>query len=64
MNTIGDEPPPQILLLKHNLETNHDFNFKASKIFVYVHNKQQRKIVDSNIISNYNTINQWLVFFK
>ena len=26
--------------------------------------EQHRKIVESNIISNYNTLKQWAVFFK
>ena len=26
-------------LIKHNLETNHNFNFKDSKMLVYIHKK-------------------------
>ena len=45
-------------LVLNNLETNHNFNFKDSKILVNLHNKKHRKSVDSSIISNYNSMKQ------
>ena len=45
-------------LVKHNLETNHDSNFKDSKMLIYIDNKKHQKIVESRIISNHNTIKQ------
>ena len=44
--------------VKHNFKTNPNFNFKDSKMLLYVHNKQHKKIVESRIISNYNDIKQ------
>ena len=46
-------------LVKNNLETNRNINFKGLKILIYKHNNKKRcKIVKSRIISNYNTIKQ------
>ena len=49
--------------VKHNLESNHNFDFQDSKMLVYIHNALQ-KTAESSIISNYNTIKQSLGFFK
>ena len=38
---------------KDYLETNHNFDFKDSKMFIDIHNKEGRKM-ESNIIFNYN----------
>ena len=43
--------------IKHYLETNHSSNVKDCKM-LNIHNKVHRKIVESSIISNYNTIKQ------
>ena len=48
---------------KHNLETKRNFNFKDSKIFGKIRNQQHKKIVESSIISNDNTIKQKQVSF-
>ena len=50
-------------LIKHNLETNHNFNFKDSKILVYICNKKCWKIFEFSIISNENTIKE-ISFFN
>ena len=42
----------------NNWETKHSFDFKDSKMLVNIHFKQHKKIVESSIISNYNTIKQ------
>ena len=39
-----------------NLETNHKFSFKDSKLFVYIHSKNMREIDESSIILNHNVI--------
>ena len=31
------------VLVKHNLETNHNFNFKDFKMLIYIHNKNMRE---------------------
>ena len=49
-------------LIKHNLETNQNFNFKDSKILVHIHKKKHQKTVKSNIISNHNTIKETRFF--
>ena len=46
------------------LETNHNLNFKDSKMLVYIDSKKAGKFVESCIISNYNTIKQRLRFFN
>ena len=51
-------------LVKHNLETKNSFNFTDSKMLVNIHNKMYINIVESNIISNYNTIKYQHVFFN
>ncbi len=33
-------------LVKHNLETNHNFNFNNSKMLVYIHNKPTRILLN------------------
>ena len=45
-------------MIQHNLETNHNFNFKGSKMLVNIHNKKGWRVAESNIISNNNTIEQ------
>ena len=35
-------------LVKHNLETNPNFNFKDSKMLVYIHYKKKRKKMSEN----------------
>jgi len=50
-------------LTKHISETNHSFNFKESKLLVRIHNKNERKIVESSTISIFNTIKQRPGFF-
>ena len=51
-------------LVKHNLETNHNFDFEDFKMLVYIHNKKYQKIIESSIISNHNTVKQKLGFFQ
>ena len=51
-------------LVKHNLETNHNFNFKDPKMLVYIYSKKHWKIVESSIISNPNTITNRDSVFK
>ena len=51
-------------LVKYNLETNHSFDFKDSKLLVYIHFKKYREMSESRIVSNYNTINQKPDFFN
>ena len=46
------------VLVKHNLETKHSFNFKDFKTLVKIHYKEHWKIVKSSIISCHNTIKQ------
>ena len=36
-------------MIRHNLETNHSFNFKDSKMLVNIHNKKHWKIVEFSI---------------
>ena len=53
-------------LVRQNLETNHNFNSKKSKMFVYIHNikkKKSWKIVEFSIISNHNTMKRKAGFF-
>ena len=45
-------------LVKYYLETDQSFNCWDSKMIIRIHNNQHRKIVESNIISNYNMIKQ------
>ena len=33
-------------LAKHNLKTNHNCNFKESKISLYIHKKKARKLLN------------------
>ena len=49
---IGDK---KNAFVKHNLETNHKFNFKDSKTLVNIHIKKAQ-IVEFYIISNYITV--------
>ena len=42
-------------MVRHDLEANHNFNFKDSKMVVNIQNKKHRKIVESSIMSNSNT---------
>ena len=44
--------------MRHNLETNHKFNFKVSEMLEYI------TINTKSIISKYNTIKQRLDFFN
>ena len=37
---VGDEKNAYV---KYNLEINHNFDFKNSKMLVHIHNKQHRK---------------------
>ena len=39
-------------LVKLNLETNRYFDFKDSKMLIYIHYKKRRKIIEFWIISN------------
>ena len=52
------------MFLKHNLDTNHCFNFKIFKMLVNIHNKQLRRIAESSSISNYDTIKHRPDFLK
>ena len=52
------------VLVRYNLETNHNFNFKDSKMLLQIRKKKRRKIVATSIISNYNTIKQDCFFFN
>ena len=46
-----------------SLETNHNFNFKDSKILVNIHDKKHWKIIESSIISNYMIKQRPRLFF-
>ena len=50
-------------LVKHNLETNHNFHLKHSRMLVYI-NKKCLGIFELRIIFNHNTIKQRTVFFS
>ena len=43
-------------LSKYYLEIKHGFNFKNFKMFVKIHNNQQREIAEFSIISNHNQL--------
>ena len=47
--------------LKHQLEINHNFNFKNNNVCLYTWWKCQ-KIVESNIISHYKIIKKTQIF--
>ena len=55
------------VLVKHNLETNQNFNFKGSKMLINIHNKHHRNIVESSIIFCYIVLSKTgfflLIFF-
>ena len=50
-------------LVSHNIFTNHNFVFQNSAIFVFIHDKIKRRIIETCFIALYNTIPQY-VFFK
>ena len=50
-------------LVGYNLETDPKLSFKDSKIWFYIHNKKQQKLVESRIISNQNQTETWLFSF-
>ena len=58
---IGDE---RNMFVKNSLEAKHNLNFKCSKMFVNIHNKHCRKMVESSIIFNCDSIKQMLVYFN
>ena len=58
---LGDIPNA---LISHNLEIKQSFKFKDSKVFVKIHFKQHRNVIESCIVSNYYTIKQRSSFFK
>ena len=51
--------------MKYNIEAKTKFNFKDFKILNvnYIHIKEYKEVVESRIISNYDTIKQRLDFF-
>ena len=51
-------------MVRCNLETNHNFEFKDSKMWVNINNKNHQKIVESSIIPNYRIIKQRPGFFN
>ena len=50
---IGDD---KNVLVKRNLETNFNFNFKHTKMLVNIHSKQHRKIRECSIIFYYKVV--------
>ena len=51
-------------LVRKEFETYHNFNFDYSKMSVYIHNKNAKKIVQGSITTNHNTIKQKPGFFQ
>ena len=49
---------------RSQFSTNHRFNLKYSMMLLNIHSKQQRKIVEFNIIFYHNPIKQRLRFFN
>ena len=43
-------------LVSHNILTNYTFDFQNSAIFVFIHDKNERRIIEARFIAHHNTI--------